>query len=130
MVKRQPPIFNNTVQSQLVVTVHEIANQFAAGHQVDDKVPRGRLLHKLDYYGIRENTFHWIKSFLADRTQEVLLEGIHSSQANITSGLPQGTVLGPLLFLSYVNDLPDVVRSSCTQLFADDCRLFKNITNE
>ena len=84
-------------------------------------MPHGRLLHKLDYYGIRENMFHWIKSFLADRTQEVLLEGIHSTQANATSGVPQGTVLGPLRFLLHINDLPDVICSSRTTLLADDC---------
>ena len=65
---------------------------------------------------------------MRDRKQEVLLEGVHSNPADVTSGVPQGTVLGPLLFLSYINDLPDVVNSSHTKLFADDCLLFKSIT--
>ena len=59
----------------------------------------------------------------------MLLEGVHSSPANVTSGVPQGTVLGPLLFLTYINDLPSVVQHSSTKLFADDCLLFKNINS-
>jgi hypothetical protein len=67
---------------------------------------------------------------LYDRKQEVLLEGAHSSPADVSSGVPQGTVLGPLLFLSYINDLPDVVRTSHTKLFADDCLLFKDVSTD
>ena len=126
-------------ETQLVITTHEIARNIAEGSQVDvilldfskafDKVPHNRLLHKLSYYGVQDNTLRWIKSFLADRKQEVLLEGVHSSPADVTSGVPQGTVLGPLLFLTYINDLPDVVQNSKTKLFADDCLLFKSIHN-
>ena len=67
---------------------------------------------------------------MQDRKQEVLLEGVHSSSADVTSGVPQGTVLGPLLFLSYINDLPTVVQKSSTKLFADDCLLFKEIKSK
>jgi hypothetical protein len=78
-----------------------------------DKVPHNRLLLKLDHYGIRGNTLQWIRHFLTDRTQHVLLEGTHSS-----------TVLGPILFLAFINDLPDSVTSNA-RLFADDCLLYR-----
>ena len=68
----------------------------------------------------------WIQSFLWDRNQQVLLYGNTSSRAAVTSGVPRGTVLGPLLFLVYINDLPSRVSSSL-RLFADDCLLYRVI---
>ena len=75
---------------------------------------------KLDHYGVRNNTLSWIQDFLSDRTQTVVLEGNSSSTNPVASGVPQGTVLGPLLFLVYINDMPGYARSQ-TRLFADDC---------
>ena len=73
------------------------------------------------------DTLKWIQSFLSTRTQQVLVEGSKSSKLDVLSGVPQGTVLGPLLFLVYINDLPDVVTCSDTRLFADDSPLYRHI---
>ena len=91
------------------------------------KSPISRLLFKLDYYGVRGQTNTWIKGFLSDRKQQVLLEGTHSNRADVLSGVPQGTVLGPLLFLAYINDLPDSLRSSDTRMFADDSLFYRTV---
>ena len=81
-----------------------------------DKVPHSRLLYKLDYYGVRGQTNTWIKAFLSDRKQQVVLEGAFSNHVDVLSGAPQGTVLGPLLFLAYIYDLSDPLRSSDARL--------------
>ena len=91
-----------------------------------DVVPHQRLLHKLDHYGIRGTTLNWIQNFLINRTQKVVVDGSSSESARVKSGVPQGTVLGPLLFLTYINDLPSTV-SSQVRLFADDCLLYRPI---
>ena len=90
-----------------------------------DKVPHDRLLYKLDCYGIRGNLHAWIKAFLTNRQMRVIVENEASAETTVHSGVPQGTVLGPLLFLVHINDLPDRVRSSIVRLFADDCLLYR-----
>ena len=87
-------------------------------------MPYSRLLHKLDFYGVRNQTSNWIKSFLENRKQEVVLDGSHSDQSDVLSGVPQGTVLGPLLFLAYINDMPESLRTSDCRLCADDSLLY------
>ena len=91
-----------------------------------DKVPHQRLAGKLHHYGIRHKTLSWIESFLADRFQQVVLDGKSSSAAAVTFSVPQGTVLGPLLLLVYINDLPSK-DSFSVRLFADDCLLYRVI---
>ena len=91
-----------------------------------DKVPHRRLLHKLDYDGIRGSTHKWINSWLSGRTQQVVLDGQASDPVPVLSGVPQVSVLGLILFLTFINNLPDNVRSSVC-LFEDDCVLYRNI---
>ena len=94
-----------------------------------DKVPHERLLEKIHYYRIRHHTHRWLRNFLTFRTQRVTCEDSMSSTSKVLSGVPQGTVLGPLLFLMYINDLPDLLKSQ-TRLFADDCLVYKKVENE
>ena len=91
-----------------------------------DKVPHRMLLHKLKYYGNRGYTHQWINSWRSGRTQQVVLDGQASDPVLVLSGVPQGSVLGPVLFLIFINDLPDNIISSVC-LFADDCVLYRNI---
>ena len=128
-------------ETQLVQFVHDIISNLDGavnrGHkQTDliimdfakafDKVPHRRLLHKLEYYGIRGSTHKWINSWLSGRTQQVVLDGQASDPVPVLSGVPQGSVLGPVLFLIFINDPSDNIRSS-VRLFADDCVLYRNI---
>lgn len=92
-----------------------------------DVVPHNRLLLKMNYYGIRK-ILPWIKDFLTSRKQSVVIDGIKSRYVNVISGLPQGTVLAGLLFLIFINDLPDTVIQSFTGVFCDDTLLAKEIT--
>ena len=128
-------------ETQLISTVQGIAKNLKSGKdQVDvilldfakafDKVPFQRLLLKLHHYGIRDKPLQWISSFLNGRTQQVLVEGSVSDKLEVLSGVPQGSVLGPLLFLIYINDLPSVCHSSQVNLFADDTLLYRHIRNE
>ena len=92
-----------------------------------DSVPHSRLLAKLQSYGVSGKLLTWIEAFLTGRKQQVVLDGSHSPWTEVASGVPQGSVLGPLLFLVYVNDLPDAVHCDI-KLFADDAKLFSRVT--
>ena len=94
-----------------------------------DTVPHRRLLMKIEGYGIKNEALAWIRAFLTDRYQVVTVNGKRSSKQRVLSGVPQGSVLGPLLFVLYINDLPEVVRS-ILYLFADDTKLLKRIKNK
>ena len=94
------------------------------------KVPHRRLLYKLEWYGIRSGTLDWIKCFLTDRAQKVVLGGVESLPGPVLSGVPQGSVLGPILFLIYINNLPHGVTQSIVCLFTDDCILYRHVTDK
>ena len=107
---------------------NSIDNIYLDFQKAFDKVPHKRLLNKLKGYGIGGNLLSWIESFLTDRKQRVVLNGSESNWTNVTSGIPQGSVLGPTLFLIYINDLPDVVHN-IVKLFADDTKLYSVVNN-
>ena len=86
------------------------------------------LIDKLSQYGIQGRTNTWIRNWLADKTQTVVLEGVRSYTARVRSGVPQGSVLGPCLFLYYINDIPDNVKSK-VRLFADDTIMYLAINS-
>ena len=88
-----------------------------------DKV---RLLNKLKHYEITGNLVKWIEQWLTKRNQQVTLENHVSSKLPVKSGVPQGTVLGPLMFLLYINDIDENI-SSTIRLFADDCIMYRII---
>ena len=96
-----------------------------------DKVPHRRLIHKIEKYGITGNILGWTKAFLSGRTQCVVLNEVKSKIARVTSGIPQGSVLGPILFVIYINDMPEVVdKDSIVYLFADDTKVFRHIKSQ
>ena len=91
-----------------------------------DSVPHNRLLSKIKSCGIEGKVWRWIKDFLFNRQQRVAIGEEKSSWKPVTSGIPQGSVLGPILFIIFINDLPDEIESY-TKLFADDTKLFRTI---
>ena len=128
-----------STETQLLVTMQDLLQANDRNIQMDiaildfskafDTVPHDRLLQKLEAYGIRGNLHKWLSSFLKDRQMNVVVEGEHSESAYVESGVPQGTVLGPLMFLCHINDLPDCVKSQ-VRLFADDCLIYREIKTQ
>ena len=120
---------NRSCETQLIQFVTDINNNLHKGLQTDllvmdfskafDKVSHARLVKKLEYYGVRGKTNNWIENFLGNRKQSVVVEGEKSAYVPVLSGVPQGSVLGPCLFLFYINDIQDGLHST-VRLFADD----------
>jgi len=125
-------------ETQLTCFIHDLASSIQKS-QVDvaimdfskafDVVHHSSLLYKADHYGVRGSTNSWIGAFLSSRTQQVVVDGARSEKSSVASGVPQGSVLGPLLFLLYINDLPSRVRSH-VRLFADDCVIYREIRSD
>ena len=129
---------SDSCQSQLLSIVHDIYASFdqiptleVRANFLDiskafDKVWHEGLLFKLEHIGISGNLLSLLKSFLNNRFQRVVLNGQCSNWSSVLAGVPQGSILGPLLFLIYINDLPEGLESS-VKLFADDTSLFSTV---
>ena len=87
-----------------------------------DKVPHNRLLSKVQDHGIRGNIHRWLRNWLSGRKQRVVINGSSSDWRDVISGVPQGSVLGPILFLIYVNDIDDGLNNKVSK-FADDTKI-------
>ena len=116
-------VLNNLLQNKDTDVIYlDFAKAF-------DKVDHQILLKKLHGYGVRGKLLTWLNCYLSNRQQTVVIDGKHSEPAKVISGVPQGTVLGPILFIIYLNDLQSCIKHSVISSFADDTRLKKSIDN-
>lgn len=125
--------------SQLIEHYSYILDQIQAGYAVDviyldyakafDKVDHAIVIKKAKALGISGKLLKWLENFLAHRVQTVLVNGVPSTEKPVISGVPQGTVLGPLLFLIMINDMPQSIKYCSISSFADDTKLVKPISN-
>ena len=125
-------------ETQLIGLIDDFSKGLDNSEQIDailldfskafDKVHHHSLLKKLKYFCINGPLHQWIKDFLIGREQTVIINGSKSTPITVNSGVPQGTVLGPLLFLIYINDLPNCITlGTKVTLFADDCIIYRTI---
>jgi len=129
----------HSCESQLIAVCQDIADSMVNGDRIDaividlskafDLIPHDRLLMKIAISGVGSRLVACVRKFLRGRTQSVKFGGQLSEEVRVTSGVPQGSVLGPLLFLAYVNDIWRNIESTI-RLFADDCLIYKKINNE
>ena len=125
---------------QLLKVLDEWTELLETGGQIDviytdfekafDKVPHKRLISKLKSYKLNQKIIDWIESFLLLRKQRVKINGVFSNWQDVLSGIPQGSILGPLLFIIYINNLVEnCKKGSKIYLYADDVKLFRHIGN-
>jgi len=130
---------NGSCLTNLLVFLEEVTNYVDSGYPVDiiyldfqkafDKVPHKRLLHKLTAHGIRGELLLWIENWLSGRKQRVTLNVQCSSWKDVLSGVPQGLVLGPILFLIYINDIDESVACKVSN-FADDTKIYRVVNSQ
>ena len=123
---------------QLIVFINNLLEAKSSSLMVDviyldfrkafDSVPHSKLLGKLRSYGITGTLWKWFQAYLSHRTQYVRINNILSHPVNVTSGVPQGSILGPLLFALYINDLPSCLTSAIPFIYADDTKCVKSIS--
>lgn len=95
-----------------------------------DTVNHHKLIYKLKVFGITGYLLEWIQAFLSDWTQNVVLDNVKSKSSKVVSGVPQGSVLGPVLFLIFINDLEDIIGNKISfVMFADDVKLYHDIVD-
>lgn len=94
-----------------------------------DSVVHEKLLIKLGTFGFRPQLLVWLRNFLTDRSQRIKIKSVYSDSSPVLSGVPQGSILGPTLFLLYINDLVDVIQFSEIRLFADDLKIYNLSAN-
>ena len=129
---------NRSCETQLINVIDDWSKCLEKGLQVDsfvldfekafDTVPHELLKLKLHSYGVSKQVLNWISAFLSNRSQSVVVNGSSSNKADVLSGVPQGTVLGPILFIIFINDIVKCVDSQI-RLFADDCVCYRVIRN-
>ena len=125
--------------TKLIEVFEQIRSKLDRGEQIDaiyldiskafDKVSHAKLLQRIREFGFRGSILNWCSSYLSNRRQPTTVNGVTSRPLKVTSGVPQGSILGPLLFLLYEKHLSDSVNNSTIANFADDTKLFRTINS-